>query len=111
MGKVYERCVAGRDQECEALVAELVGLCPWMTGCDAVAVRHVFGAQIAMVAGEAMDVGWMAGCLLGRAMRAEVAGDVQRAWAFDQWYAWACAALLGEEYHWSELPAEVAGVS
>src|SRR5689334_14947295 len=64
VGKVYERCVAGMERECEAVVAELVELCPWMTGLDVMALRQAFGAQAALVAGEDVDVGAMAGCLL-----------------------------------------------
>jgi hypothetical protein len=46
----------------------------------------------------------MAGLLLWLAERADAMGDARRAWAFDRWYAWACAAMRGEEYHWPELP-------
>src|SRR5215469_18578493 len=96
------------DEGCEALVAEVVVLCPWMTEEDVEAVRAVFSAHFGRVAGQEADLGRMAGLLLGLAQRAEAAGDARRAWTFDQWYAWACASMRGEEYHWPELPPELA---
>jgi len=96
------------DEELEALVADVVVLCPWMTEADVEAVRAVFSAHFGRVAGQERDLGRMAGLLLGLAQRAEAAGDARRAWTFGQWYTWACASMRGEEYHWPELPQELA---
>ena len=98
------------DGELETIVAEVVMLCPWMTEADVEAVRAVFSAHFGRVAGQKLDLGRMAGLLLGLAQRAEAVGDARRAWTFDQWYAWACASMRGEEYHWPELPQELAGL-
>ena len=103
---LYEQCVA----EMEWASDEVVALCPWMIGEDVMLVRRVFAAQLALVWGECVDVGCMAGWLLDLAERAQVAGDKRRAWLFEQWYCWACAAMCREEYHWPELPQEVAGL-
>ncbi len=89
---------------CEEIVAEVAALCPWMTEEDVEAVRSVFSSHFGLVAGQEVDLGRMAGMLLGLAERAEAEGDARRAWTFDQWYAWACAAMRGEAYHWPELP-------
>ena len=95
------------DEGFEEIVAEVVGLCPWMMEEDVEAVRVVFSAHFGRVAGQEADLGRMAGLLLGLAQRAEAAGDARRAWTFDQWYAWTCASMRGEEYHWPELPQEL----
>ena len=98
------------DGELEALVAEVVVLCPWMTEADVETLHAVFSAHFGRVAGQEADLGRMAGLLLGLAQRAEAAGDARRAWTFDQWYAWACASMRGEEYHWPELPQALAAL-
>jgi hypothetical protein len=81
------------DGVCEEVVAEvvreIVEVCPWMSEEDVEMVREVFASHFRLVAGEAVDLGQMAGVLLGLAERAEAVGDVRRAWTFDQWYAWA----------------------
>ena len=94
----------------EEIVGEMIALCPWMMPEDVPLLWQVFGGQVRLARGEVVDVGVMAGALMVLAERAEVAGDRRRAWAFDQWYRWACAALRGEEYHWPELPAALAAV-
>jgi hypothetical protein len=48
------------DSELEALVAEVVLLCPWMTEADVAAVRAVFSAHFGRVAGQELDLGRMA---------------------------------------------------
>ena len=98
------------DGELEAIVAEVVLLCPWMTEADVEAVRAVFSAHFGYVAGQKRDLGMLAGLLLGLAQRSEAVGDARRAWTFDQWYAWACASMRGEEYHWPELPQTLSGL-
>lgn len=102
------------DGVCEEVVgevvAEIVAVCPWMSEEEVGMVREVLASHFRLVAGEDVDQGRMAGLLLGLAERAEAAGDVRRAWTFDQWYAWACAVMRGEEYHWPELPQELAGL-
>jgi hypothetical protein len=92
------------DGEVEEFVAGMVGVCPWMTEEDVRVVREVVSAHLGLVVGRVVDLGRMAGLLLWLAERADAMGDARRAWAFDRWYAWACAAMRGEEYHWPELP-------
>jgi len=92
------------DGEVEQIVAGMVGVCPWMTEEDVRVVREVVSAHAGLVVGRVVDLGRMAGLLLWLAERADAMGDGRRAWAFDQWYAWACALMRGEEYHWPELP-------
>ena len=94
----------------EGMVGELVAVCPWAMPEDVPLVWQVVEAHVGLLCGDAVDVGVMAGALLRLSERAEVAGDRRRAWAFDQWYRWACVALRGEEYHWPELPAELVDV-
>ena len=96
------------DKGCEEVVAEVVGVCPWMTEEDVGLVRLVISSHLRLVTGEVVDMGAMAGALLGLAQRAEEVGDVRRAWVFDQLYSWVCASMRGEEYHWPELPQELA---
>ena len=108
-----ERAWMGRDGErlVDGVVAEMVALCPWMDAEDARMVREVVVAHFGLVAGEEVDVGVMAGALLVLAERAQAVGDRRRAWAFEQWYRWAHAAMRGEEYHESELPPGLAAMS
>ena len=94
----------------EEIVGEMIALCPWVMPEDVPLVWQVFGGQVRLARGDVVDAGVMAGALMILAERAEMAGDRRRAWAFDQWYRWACAALRGEEYHWPELPAALAAV-
>jgi hypothetical protein len=91
----------------EEIVGEVIALCPWVMPEDVPVLWLAVEGQVGLTRGEAVDVGVMAGALLVLAERAEAAGDRRRAWAFDQWYRWACAALRGEEYHWPELPTEL----
>ncbi len=95
----------------EGVVAELVALCPWMDAEDARMFREVVVAHFGVVAGEEVDLEVMARALLVLAERAQAVGDRRRAWAFDQWYRWACAAMQGEEYHEPELPPGLAAMS
>ena len=89
-------------------VTEVVALCPWMNEGDVAMAETVFTAHVGRVAGEVVDMVVMAAALSGLAQRAEAVGDRRRAWAFDQWYQWACASMRGEEYQGPDLPAEVA---
>jgi hypothetical protein len=104
MGREEVRLVDG-------VVAELVALCPWMDGEDARMVREVVVAHFGLVAGEEVDLEVMAGALWVLAERAEAVGDLRRAWAFEQWSRWACAAMRGEEYHEPELPPGLTAMS
>ena len=72
-----------------------------------VLAETVFRAHGGLVIGEVVDREAMAVALLGLAQRAEAAGDRRRAWAFGQWYQWACASMRGEEYHEPDLPPEL----
>jgi hypothetical protein len=90
------------DGVCEEVVAEIVEVCPWMSEEDVGMVREVFASHFRLVEGEEVDLGRMAGVLLGLAERAEAVGDVRRAWA--------CAVMRGEEYHWPALPPELMGL-
>ena len=104
MGREEVRLVDG-------VVAELVALCPWMDGEDARMVREVVVAHFGFVAGEEVDLEVMAGALWVLAERAQAVGDRRRAWAFEQWYRWACATMQGEEYHEPELPPGLTAMS
>ena len=108
-----ERAWMGREGErlVDGVVAELVALCPWMDAEDARMVREVVVAHCGLVAGEEVDLEVMAGALWVLAERAEAVGDRRRAWAFEQWYRWARAAMRGEEYHEPELPPGLAALS
>ena len=91
----------------EAIVAEMVQLCPWMTEEDVGWWREVLLCHFRLVALEEVDLLSMAGVLLALAEHARAGGDARRAWAFEQWHAWACASMRGEEYQWPELPREL----
>ena len=75
------------DKGCEEVVAEVVGVCPWMTEEDVGWCGWCSPSHLRLVTGEVVDMGAMAGALLGLAQRAEEVGDVRRAWVFDQLYA------------------------
>ena len=107
-----ERAWMGKDQErlVDGVVAELVALCPWMDGEDARMFREVVVAHFGLVAGEDVELEVMAGALSVLAERAQAVGDRRRAWAFEQWYRWACTAMQGEEYHMPELPPGLAAM-
>ncbi len=104
MDRAFERVV-------QEAVTEVVALCPWMDEADVAMAETVFTAQVGRVTGEVVDMEGMAAALSGLAQRAEVTGDRRRAWAFGQWYQWACASMRGEEYHEPDLPAEVAALA
>ena len=91
-------------------VSEVVALCPWMNAADVARVDVVFRTHLGLVEGEEADMVGVAAALFGLAERAEVAGDRRRAWAFGQWYEWACASMRGEEYRWPELPPTLAAL-
>ena len=97
----------GVQQVFEAIVAEMVKLCPWMTEEDVGLWREVLLCHFRIVALEEVDLLSMAEALLALAEHAQAVGDARRAWAFEQWYAWTCASMQGEEYHWPELPHEL----
>ena len=107
---VYACCMEGRDARFEEDLQVMFGLCLWMTGDDRRMMRRVLASHVGWTFDDdgVVDLGVMAGDLLTLAGRAEVVGDRRRQWAFEQWYAWACAAMRGEEYQGPELPEELA---
>jgi hypothetical protein len=92
------------EQFVEAAVADMVELCPWMVEEDVGLWRLAITLQFRLVLGEVIDLARMMRAILGLAQRAEAVGDARRTWAFNQWYAWVCASMRGEEYRWPELP-------
>jgi len=108
-----ERAWMGRERKrlVDGVVAEMVALCSWMDAEDARMFREVVVAHFGLVAGEEVDLEVMAGALSVLAERAEAVGDRRRAWTFDQWYRWACAAMRGEQYHEPELPPGLSAMS
>lgn len=81
-----------------------------MDEADVTQAEAVFRAHWGLMAGEAVDVVGMAVALSELAGCAEAVGDRRRAWAFGQWYEWACASMRGEEYREPELPPELAAL-
>ena len=65
----------GVQQVFEAIVAELVKLCPWMTQEDVGWWREVLLCHFRLVALEEVDLGRMAGALLALAEHARAGGD------------------------------------
>lgn len=110
MSSAHGRFVVDMEQRCAEVVKAVVALCPWMDGNDGVVLRRVCAVHFGLVCGEVVDLDVMARDVLVLAARAEEVGDRLRHWAFEQWYAWACAALRGEEYAWPDLPAELAAL-
>ena len=103
--------MAGIDERAvQEVVSEVVALCPWMQEVDVALAEGVFRGHFGLVAGEAVDVAGMAVALFKLAERAGVMGDRRRAWAFEQWYGWACASMRGEEYQGPGLPPELAAL-
>ena len=101
----YEQCVAGVDRECEELVTRMVGMCPWMGADEVTVLRRLVACHMALVYGERewdATVEVMLRDTLMLARRAREVGDDERRWAFEQWHAWGCASLCGEEYVWQE---------
>lgn len=94
----------------DELVVQVVGLCPWMGEQDKEMLRVAAATHFGMVAGEEVDLAAMAENVFELAERAKCAGDRRRQWAFEQWYGWACAALVGEEYQGPEMPEELAAL-
>lgn len=103
--------MSGMERAFEGQVAELVELLPWMSSDDRERLRRVLASHFGLVRDGAVDLGRMAGDLLALAGRAEEVGDLRRAWAFTDWYAWACAALRGETYQGPEMPEALAVLS
>src|SRR5258708_38501155 len=95
-------------QAVEEAVAGLTLLCPWMDVEDVALMREAFRAHMGLVVGEEVDVGLMAGAILGLAQRAEAVGGRRRAWAFGQGYGWAWAAMRGQDDAVTGLPPQFA---
>jgi hypothetical protein len=102
---MYERCMAGEVEECEEWLAETVALCPWVGRNDVAWFRLVLAWHFEMTVGEeAGDLEGICGALSKLAEHAEVAGDVARFWAFDQWHKQVCAWEQGRVYRWPDVP-------
>jgi hypothetical protein len=100
---VYAWCVTGREPEFEDVVAAMVRLCPWMVTADVVMVRRVWAAHFGMLVDGVVDLGRMAGDLLGLWQRAEEAGDEDWRGIYGRWYGWVCEALWGGPYRWPDV--------
>lgn len=95
---VYAWCLAGMEPGFEEVVAESVKLCPWMTEADVAMLRRVWASHFGVLVDGVVDLGQMAGDVLGLAGRAEAAGDRRWQGMCEQWYGLVCAALRGEAY-------------
>ena len=91
------------DASFESFIAEMKGVCPWMTGEDVVLVRHAFSSLHPLSGGDE-DLDGVAQAALRITERACLCHDEQRAWAFWQRYQEVRAWQQGREYTWLLLP-------
>ena len=91
------------DASFESFIAEMKGVCPWMTWDDVVLVRQAFSSVHSLSGGDE-DLDGVAQAALRLAERACVFHDEPRAWAFWQRYQEVCAWQHGREYTWLPLP-------
>ncbi len=91
------------DVSFESSIAEMKGVCPWMTGEDVVLVRQAFSSVHPLSRGDE-DLDGVAQAALRLAERACLCHDEQRAWAFWQRYQEVRAWQQGREYTWLPLP-------
>ena len=91
------------DVSCESFIAEMKGVCPWMTWEDVVLVRQAFSSVHPLSRGDE-DLDGVAQAALRLAERACLCHDEQRAWAFWQRYQEVRAWQQGREYTWLPLP-------
>ena len=91
------------DVSFESFIAEMKGVCPWMTGEDVVLVRQAFSSLHPLSGGDE-DLDVVAQAALCLAERACLCHDEQRAWAFWQRYQEVHAWQQGQEYTWLPLP-------
>jgi len=94
------------DASFEPFIAEMKGVCPWMTGEDVVLVRQTFASLFPPSGGDE-DLEVVAQAALRVAERACLCHDEQRAWAFWQRYQEVRAWQQGREYTWLPLPQEL----
>jgi len=90
------------DASSEQFIEEMKGLCPWMTGEDAVLLRRAF-----VTMGWHDDLRVVADAAFHLCERARTVGDERRAWVFWQRYLEVCAWQQGQEYSWPALPQEL----
>ena len=93
------------DASFESFIAEIKGVCPWMTGDDVVLVRQAF-SSLFPPSGSDEDLEVVAQAALRLAERACLCHDEQRAWAFWQRYCEVRAWQQGQAYTWLPLPPE-----
>jgi hypothetical protein len=91
------------DVSFEPFIAEMKGVCPWMTGDDVVLVRQAFSSLFPPSGGDE-DLEVVAQAALRLTERACLCHDEQRAWAFWQRYQEVRAWQQGQEYTWLSLP-------
>ena len=94
------------DASFESFIAEMKGVCPWMTPDDVVLVRQAFSSLFPPFGGDE-DLEVVAQAALRLAERACLCHDEQRAWAFWQRYQEVRAWQQGREYTWLPLPQEL----
>ncbi len=105
----WKSCTANQqrgDASFEAFIAEMKGVCPWMTGEDVVLVRKAFSSLFPRFGGDE-DLDGVAQAALRLAERACLVHDEQRAFAFWQRYQEVRAWQQGQEYTWLPLPGEL----
>jgi hypothetical protein len=91
------------DASFESFIAEMKGVCPWMTSEDVVLVRKAF-SSLFPPSGGAEDLDVVAQAALCLAERACLCHDERRAFAFWQRYQEVRAWQQGQEYAWLPLP-------
>ena len=91
------------DASFESFIAEMKGVCPWMTWDDVVLVRQAFSSVHPLSGGDE-DLDMVAQAALRLAERACLCHDERRAFAFWQRYQEVRACKLGQEYTWLPLP-------
>jgi hypothetical protein len=94
------------DAPFEQFIAEMKGVCPWMTWDDTVLMRQAFSSVNPLSRGDG-DLDVVAQAALRLAERARATGDERRAWVCWQRYLEVCAWQQGQEYPWPALPQEL----
>jgi hypothetical protein len=91
------------DASFESFIAEMKGVCPWITGEDVVLVRQAFSSLHPSSGGDE-DLEGVAQAALRLTERACLCHDERRAFAFWQRYQEVRAWQQGQEYTWLPLP-------
>src|SRR5437588_8434666 len=91
------------DASFESFIAEMKGVCPWMTWEDVVLVRQAFAFVHPLSRGDE-DLDGVAQAALRLTERACLCHDERRAFAFWQRYQEVRACKLGQEHTWLPLP-------